>query len=106
MFPLFEQKHKQMRHQKFIARTITQGPFPTVGPGLAEGLASASELLGRSQFRVQTTAASTHTFTDHRCSVMLALRSPHTQLPPLFCFPGSSISVCYRLHWLPPLFYS
>lgn len=93
MFPLFEQAHKQMRHQQFIARTITQRPFPTVGPGLAEGPAPASELLGRSQFRVQTTTASTHTFTDHRCSVTLTLWSLYTQVPPLCCFPGSSVSV-------------
>lgn len=75
MFPLFEQAHKQMRHQQFIARTITQRPFPTVGPGLAVGLASASELLGGSQLRVQTTTALTHTHTDHHCRVTLTLWS-------------------------------
>lgn len=35
MFPLFERANKQMRHQQFIARTITQRLFPTVRPGLA-----------------------------------------------------------------------
>ncbi len=73
MFPLFERGHKQMRHQQFIARTITQRLFPTVRPGLAAGLASASQQLGWSQLRVQTTAALTHihTHTDHHCRVML-----------------------------------
>ena len=37
MFPLFERAHKQMRHQRFIARTITRRLFPTVGPGPGRG---------------------------------------------------------------------
>ena len=42
MFPLFNPAYKQMRHQQFIAHTITQSAFPTVGPELAEGLVSAA----------------------------------------------------------------
>lgn len=45
-----------MRHQQFIAHTITQGLFPTVGPQLAGGPVPAFKLLGRSQQKVQTTA--------------------------------------------------
>lgn len=66
MFPLFQRAHKQMRHQQFIARTITLRQFPTVGPGLAARLVSASEL-GGSHLRIQTTTtrAHTHTSADH-----------------------------------------
>lgn len=97
MFPLFEQAHKQMRHQQFIARTITQRLFPTVRPCLAAALASASQLLGESQDRVQTTTVLTHT--DHHCRVVLCtithmhtaihLWSLKTHIPPLLCIMGT-----------------
>lgn len=70
MFPLFRQAHKQMRHQQFIAHTITWRLFPTVRPELAAGLTSASELLGRSQLEVQTTAALMHKQTTNAESVL------------------------------------
>lgn len=57
-----------MRHQQFITHTITQGLFPTVGPQLAAGPASAFKLLGRSQLKVQDGHA------DHHCRVMFMQR--------------------------------
>jgi len=85
MFPLFNPAYKQMRHQQFIAHTITQSAFPTVGPELAEGLVSALTLLGGSQLKVQTTTAwhvdhhysllnNTHVYEHSSASV--ALRRP------------------------------
>lgn len=35
MFPLFESEYKQMRHEQFIAHTITHRHFPTLWPELA-----------------------------------------------------------------------
>lgn len=78
MFPLFECEYKQMRHEQFIAHTITQRHFPTLRPepgSLAKKIPKReTQGLGPPQARtsapeqgppeLQTTAAHTHTHTD------------------------------------------
>lgn len=71
MFPLSEQVYKQMRHLRFIARTITQRPFPTAGPGLATSRSAGGEPAEGPDHRgadkhARTTAAESH---EHVASI-------------------------------------
>lgn len=72
-----------MRHQQFIARTITQRPFPTVGPGLAEGLASASEPVQGSDHRSLDTHVHRPPLQRHAHTVV----TEHTSTP-IVLLPG------------------
>jgi len=85
MFPLFEWEHKQMRHQRFIARTITRRPLPTAGPGPAAGTEPAQ---GSDHHRVYThTHTHTHTHTDHQCS--------HTLCPAIHAHAAPHLWKCH-----------
>lgn len=92
-FPLFEQAHKQMRHQQFIARTITEAVFPQWGQAWQRG----SDLLGGSHLRgSHHRNTDTHTVT-HRPPLQshahMHAAVQQTKLPSLPHIMGTSVSI-------------